>query len=347
MNTPTNRVELEKIIHVSDKIVTVESHIVIHQPVEKVFRYVAIDFFVNYPRWMPSIVGSEKTSEGPIGNGTTGRQVFQEGRQRLETSLQVSDYEPNRKISIFNSSGPYLKLGFQFEPVQEGTHLICMVELEVKGPIRWFRPLLTRRARQVARRIVINLRDRLEAWNKVLEIKQSLIEDITQAQALLPMLGANPSSSEWEAWIPLSESIYPKLEMYLQQLNVAGSDPEFREPACNEVLANLDQFYACTLAVFAMELVRQLALGGRWYLDTITSAGTTKTGTLINTRKQLLIKLGVMGQSEYWSDQVAKPGERDLSGRFSTTWTPQTLLSEAYRLAPQHPFVYTCRGMVR
>lgn len=42
------------------------------RPIGEVFDHVARGLFENHGRWDPAIVGMAKTSDGPIGQGTTG-----------------------------------------------------------------------------------------------------------------------------------------------------------------------------------------------------------------------------------------------------------------------------------
>ena len=52
----------------------VNSSVIIGRPVEEVFSYV-LDLPSNGPKWAPDLESVQKTTEGPIGAGTTFEQV--------------------------------------------------------------------------------------------------------------------------------------------------------------------------------------------------------------------------------------------------------------------------------
>jgi len=81
---------------------------IIHRPVEEVFNFAATNFFENTSRW-PSESSFEKTSEGPIGLGTTARALTKhtQGRE-VESTFIITEYEPNRKL-VMRSTNIYVR----------------------------------------------------------------------------------------------------------------------------------------------------------------------------------------------------------------------------------------------
>jgi len=59
--------------------------IVINQPVDMVFNFIAVDFFENYPRWSPEVQELELLSKPPLQLNSLVRQVRIDNMQRSES----------------------------------------------------------------------------------------------------------------------------------------------------------------------------------------------------------------------------------------------------------------------
>jgi len=79
--------------------------VTINRPVEEVFAF--LSNYENDPKRSSATVEGTKTSEGPIGVGTTWRSVSKVLGRRIESELEHIEYELNRKIAIKQTSGPY------------------------------------------------------------------------------------------------------------------------------------------------------------------------------------------------------------------------------------------------
>ena len=84
--------------------IKVEHRIVINRPVEEVFAF--HDNPDNQSKWESGIVEYEQTSEGPIGVGSTFREVRTVMGRRLESTTEITEHEPNKKFAIMTTSGP-------------------------------------------------------------------------------------------------------------------------------------------------------------------------------------------------------------------------------------------------
>ncbi len=120
-----------------------ELSIVINRSVEEVFAVLAN--LENDVKWRREWVDARKTSEGPIGLGSTFRLVGQFLCWRSETVYEVIEYEPNRIVSWKTVSGP-LPLTFRriFERVGGGTRVTIRYEAEPHGFLKLAMPLLVR-----------------------------------------------------------------------------------------------------------------------------------------------------------------------------------------------------------
>ena len=105
-----------------------EHEIVIDCPAERVFRFVAD--LGTWPRWHGSGHEMEKTTQGPVGVGTTWEASGQVQGQRIAVTVEVTEYEPSRRFGIKTTSGPIeARQTFVCEHVAGGTRLAMVLEL--------------------------------------------------------------------------------------------------------------------------------------------------------------------------------------------------------------------------
>jgi uncharacterized membrane protein len=142
--------------------VKVENSIVINRPLEEVFAFVSN--FENNPKWSTAFLEAQKTSEGPIGVGTTWRFVQRFLGQRIEGEVELTEYEPNRKFAGKSKSGPIpAEVRQTFEPVEGGTQISFVLEAEAGGFFKLAEPLVARMAKRQNESDFANLKDLMEA----------------------------------------------------------------------------------------------------------------------------------------------------------------------------------------
>ena len=83
----------------------IETSTVINRPVEEVFAVASNP--EDGPKWSPGLVEVKKTSEGPIGVGSTYRLVRMFLGQRIEGDMELTEYEPNQKFTQDSKSRPF------------------------------------------------------------------------------------------------------------------------------------------------------------------------------------------------------------------------------------------------
>src|SRR5918992_167867 len=94
----------------------------IKRPVEDVFAVLSNP--ETSPKWSSSSLESKKISEGPIGVGTTWRSVSKFLGRRIETEMEITEFEPNRKFTLRSMSGPFpLQAAVPFERIEAGTRI--------------------------------------------------------------------------------------------------------------------------------------------------------------------------------------------------------------------------------
>ena len=140
----------------------IESSVVINGPVEEVFA------FANDPdndaQWQTGVLESKQTSEGPIGIGATSSNVIQFLGQRIESTTEVTEYEPNMKVSTKATSGPIpFNSTSTFESVEGGTKVTTVAEIEFGGLFKLAEPIVSRSAKRQFEGSMATLKDILEA----------------------------------------------------------------------------------------------------------------------------------------------------------------------------------------
>jgi len=139
----------------------IEISTVINRPVEEVFA--VLSNAENNPKWSSAFLEVKKTSEGPIGVGTTWRGLGKFLGQRIETEIEVTEYEPNRK-SAQKSKSPFpVNQQMTFESVEGGTRVNVRFEAEPGGFFKLAEPLFATMVKRGIETDLANLKDLMEA----------------------------------------------------------------------------------------------------------------------------------------------------------------------------------------
>lgn len=142
--------------------IRIEHSVVINRPIEEVFAFVTdID---KMSQWALELREAKKTSEGPVGVGTTFSGVVQLLGRRMENNHEVTEYEPNRKYSFKTTSGPVpMEAESTFESVAGGTRVTILAEAEPGGFFKLAEPIFARTAQRQYETNLATLKDLLEA----------------------------------------------------------------------------------------------------------------------------------------------------------------------------------------
>ena len=85
----------------------------------------------NWPQWGGGNLESvEQLSPGPLQAGSQLRQVNRMGGKQTETFVQVTHFVPDQALGI---ERPNLRGAFTLEPVESGTRLNALFEVEAAG----------------------------------------------------------------------------------------------------------------------------------------------------------------------------------------------------------------------
>jgi hypothetical protein len=137
--------------------VTAEASILINKPLDAVCRFVAADFFENYPKWSPEVTLLEKSTPGPLRIGTTGRQVRNDAGHVTESCFRVTAYEPLREIAFASSDSPRYRVRYTFLATGDATQVTFSFQVTLTLLLKPFEPLIARMVRGESQRMLNNL----------------------------------------------------------------------------------------------------------------------------------------------------------------------------------------------
>jgi uncharacterized protein YndB with AHSA1/START domain len=143
-------------------VLKIETSNVINRPVEEVFA--AASNPEDGPKWSPGLVEVKKTSEGPIGVGSTYRLVRMFLGQRIEGDVELTEYEPNQKFTQDSKSRPFpVEARWTFDAVEGGTQVSVVLQAEPGGFFKLAEPLLRSFTKRTMETELASLKDLTEA----------------------------------------------------------------------------------------------------------------------------------------------------------------------------------------
>jgi uncharacterized protein YndB with AHSA1/START domain len=143
--------------------VSIEQTVSIARPLAEVFAYVSD--MANWAQWQSTTVEAQQTSEGGVLPGARGRGVYQFLGRRWESPLEVTAYEPDRRVAIASRGGP---VPFTYDTLLEADgasvrRVTVRGEFEPGGFFRLAEPILARVGRSQFDAEVSTLKELLEA----------------------------------------------------------------------------------------------------------------------------------------------------------------------------------------
>lgn len=112
-----------------------EHVLVVARPIEEVFDYL-VDV-ANLPAWQTSVVSAELDGEGPPGAGARFRETRTFMGRRLESVVEVTEWERPRRFCLRTVSGPLpYDVRHTLEPGDGGTRIRFELEGRPRGVMR-------------------------------------------------------------------------------------------------------------------------------------------------------------------------------------------------------------------
>jgi uncharacterized protein YndB with AHSA1/START domain len=124
----------------------IEHSVVITRPVHQVFGLVGNPD--NDGTWGSLIVGSRMSSTGLIGVGSRFEQTATFMGAHLTAVIEITEFEPERRVSYATSHPVHIDHSRTFEDVPEGTRLTFVTEFRAHGKFRVAEALLRRGAQR-------------------------------------------------------------------------------------------------------------------------------------------------------------------------------------------------------
>ncbi len=141
--------------------VRVEHDVVIDRPVSEVFAYLTDPD--SLPEWQAGVLEARTQSQGPMGVGTRIIDVRKFLGRRIESTVEVTGYEPDRRFDLQVVSGPIqFRVSHILEPVNGTTRLTITAEGEPGGFFKVAEPLVARQAKRQFENDYSTLKDLLE-----------------------------------------------------------------------------------------------------------------------------------------------------------------------------------------
>ena len=141
--------------------VKVETSIAIDRPVEVIFSFVTDRR--NDIVWQSGLLEARQISDGPFDVGATYFQLMEFLGQKIESTYEVTAFEPNRKMGFKSISGPIPVQGeIAMEPGSNGTEVSIMFKADPGGLFKMAGPIFGRVAKQQWESNLATLKDLLE-----------------------------------------------------------------------------------------------------------------------------------------------------------------------------------------
>jgi uncharacterized protein YndB with AHSA1/START domain len=143
-------------------VINIEHETVIERPPEEVFAYVTD--VAKVPEWQDGVVDARQETAGPVALGTRFVEVRNFLGRRLESTVEVTDFEPDRVFTLATSSGPVpFTIEQRFEPSNGGTRVVVHGHGEPGGFFRVAEPLVARQVKRLLEHNFGTLKDLLES----------------------------------------------------------------------------------------------------------------------------------------------------------------------------------------
>ena len=120
--------------------------------------------FANAEVWDPRVEESRAITEGPVRVGSRYELTVVFNGRRLPMTYEVTAFDPPRRVELVGTGSTVdARDDIRFEATDEGTRILYMADLRLKGVLRVAEPLLRSKFEQVGRRAMEGMRAAFEA----------------------------------------------------------------------------------------------------------------------------------------------------------------------------------------
>jgi carbon monoxide dehydrogenase subunit G len=144
------------------EMIRAETSVLINRPVEDIEAF--LNDLQNQSQWVSGHIEARSRTEGPLRLGYKYTDVRQMLGQRLEATVELTEYVPKQRRSFKTTDSPIsAEATFIFEPVEGGTRVSYTFEGEARGVFKLADPILARMIQRQVETDFSNLKDLLEA----------------------------------------------------------------------------------------------------------------------------------------------------------------------------------------
>ncbi|MFE8697792.1 SRPBCC family protein [Cytobacillus sp. FJAT-53684] len=138
------------------------SSVIIHKPVNEVFRYMA--GMENVQEIMPIVAEMEKLTDGEIGKGTKFKETRMVRGNKVYADVEYVEFNQDQSFtSRSNSNGLIVEYKYVFHEIEEGTQVELEAFVKTSGlRMKLTRPMIVKMIKREDGYQLENLRDMLE-----------------------------------------------------------------------------------------------------------------------------------------------------------------------------------------
>lgn len=145
----------------------------IYRPIKQVFNFMSAP--ENDFQWQCEILTSARLSEGVSTIGTLFRSISHLMGQRIESTFEVTEYEPNRKYGFKSLSGPLQsQTSYTFEIAAGSTKITVSTQANVVNFFQVGEGILEKKMKKQLKENLVMLKNILEAKQILLAPENSL-----------------------------------------------------------------------------------------------------------------------------------------------------------------------------
>jgi uncharacterized membrane protein len=139
----------------------IDKSIIIHAPVEKVFKFMADPY--NLQEIWPAMVEIRDVTENPLGGMNFGW-TYKMAGMKFDGASVITEFIPNKRSVTHSTKGIESTFCWEYEEVAEGTHLHLEVEYKVPIPLigKIAEAIILKQNEHEAHTTLHNLKDRME-----------------------------------------------------------------------------------------------------------------------------------------------------------------------------------------
>lgn len=133
----------------------------IYQPIKRVFDFISTP--ENDFQWQYGTLASTRLSESLIGLGANFQSVSHLMEHRIQSTFEVTDYEPNRKYGFKSTSGPLQSFtAYTFEIMKNCTQVTVSVQANAVNLIGFNEKVLEKKMKRQIKEDLAMLKQILE-----------------------------------------------------------------------------------------------------------------------------------------------------------------------------------------